>query len=69
MPDDKSLGTDIFISKSNFGKARNGHKVLVQITKYPEKGRNAEEKIIEVLGDPNQDRKKKLWTELSISRP
>lgn len=54
VPDDKSLGTDIFISKNNFGKARNGHKVLVQITKYPEKGKNAEGKIIEVLGDPNQ---------------
>ena len=54
VPDDKSLGTDIFISKNNFGKARNGHKVLVQITKYPEKGKNAEGKIIEILGDPNQ---------------
>ena len=54
VPDDKSLGTDIFISKSNFGKAKNGHKVLVQITKYPEKGKNAEGKIIEILGDPNQ---------------
>ncbi len=54
VPDDKSLGTDIFISKNNFGKARNGHKVLVQITKYPEKGKNAEGKIIEVLGEPNQ---------------
>ena len=54
VPDDRTLGTDIFISKSNFGKARNGHKVLVQITKYPEKGKNAEGKIIEVLGAPNQ---------------
>ena len=54
VPDDKSLGTDIFISKKNFGKARNGHKVLVQITKYPEKGKNAEGKIIEILGMPNQ---------------
>ena len=54
VPDDKSLGTDIFISKNNFGKARNGHKVLVQIIKYPEKGKNAEGKIIEILGDPNQ---------------
>ena len=54
VPDDKSLGTDIFISKKNFGKARHGHKVLVQITKYPEKGKNAEGKIVEVLGDPNQ---------------
>ena len=54
VPDDKSLGTDIFISKTNFGKARNGYKVLVEITKYPEKGKNAEGKIIEVLGEPNQ---------------
>ena len=54
VPDDKAFGTDVFISKSNFGKARDGHKVLVQITKYPEKGKNAEGKIIEVLGGPNQ---------------
>lgn len=54
VPDDRSFGTDIFISKNNFGKARNGHKVLVQITKYPERGKNAEGKIIEVLGAPNQ---------------
>ncbi len=54
VPDDKSLGTDVFISKNNFGKARNGHKVLVQITKYPESGKNAEGKVIEVLGAPNQ---------------
>ena len=54
VPDDRSFGTDIFISKSNFGKARNNHKVLVQITKYPQKGKKAEGKIIEVLGEPNQ---------------
>ena len=54
VPDDRSLGTDIFVSKNNFGKARNGYKVLVQIVKYPENGKNAEGKIIEVLGDPNQ---------------
>lgn len=54
VPDDRSLGTDIFISKNNFGKARDGHKVLVQITKYPENGKNAEGKVIEVIGNPNQ---------------
>ena len=54
IPDDKNFGTDIFISKSNFGKARNNHKVLVQITKYPQKGKKAEGKIIEVLGEPNE---------------
>lgn len=54
IPDDKNFGTDIFISKSNFGKARNNHKVVVQITKYPQKGKKAEGKIIEVLGGPNE---------------
>ena len=54
VPDDKNFGTDIFISKTNWGKARNRHKVLVQITKYPEKGKNAEGKIIEVLGGVNE---------------
>ena len=54
IPDDRNFGTDIFISKSNFGKARNGHKVLVKITKYPQKGKKAEGQIVEVLGPPNQ---------------
>ena len=27
VPDDKNFGTDIFISKSHWGKARNNHKV------------------------------------------
>ena len=36
VPDDKKFGTDIFISKKNFGKARNNHKVVVEIIKYPE---------------------------------
>ena len=54
IPDDKNFGTDIFISKKNFGKARNNHKVLVKIIKYPEKNKKAEGKIIEVLGNVNE---------------
>ena len=54
VPDDKNFGTDIFISKSNWGKARNNHKVMVKITQYPKKGKNAEGKIIEVLGGVNE---------------
>ena len=54
VPDDKNFGTDIFISKSNWGKARNNHKVLVRILEYPKKGKNAEGKIIEVLGGVNE---------------
>ncbi len=54
VPDDKNFGTDIFISKSYWGKARDKHKVLVKIIKYPEKGKNAEGKIIEILGGVNE---------------
>ena len=54
VPDDKNFGTDIFIAKKDFGKARNNHKVLVKITKYPQNGKNAEGKIIEVLGNVNE---------------
>ena len=54
IPDDRKFGTDIFISKNSIGKARNNSKVLVQITKYPEKDKNAEGKIIEVLGNVNE---------------
>ena len=54
IPDDKKFGTDIYISKKNFGKARNNHKVLVKITKYPKDGKNAEGEIVEVLGNVNE---------------
>ena len=54
IPDDKKFGTDIYISKKNFGKARNNHKVLVKITKYPKDGKKAEGEIIEVLGNVNE---------------
>ena len=51
IPDDKKFGTDIFISKKDIGKAKNNQKVVVKITKFAQKGRKAEGKIIEILGD------------------
>lgn len=54
VPDDKNFGTDIFIAKKDMGKARENHKVLVKITKYPQNGKKAEGKIIEVLGNVNE---------------
>ncbi len=54
IPDDKKFGGDIFISKKNFGKARNNHKVVVKITKYPVKNKKAEGKVIEVIGGINE---------------
>ncbi len=54
VPDNKNFGTDIYISKKNWGKARDNHKVLVKIIKYPKKGKNAEGKVIEVIGNVNE---------------
>lgn len=54
VPDNSKIGTDIFISKKNFLGARNQDKVVVKITKYPEKGKNAEGQIVEVIGKMNQ---------------
>ncbi|MEG6584902.1 ribonuclease R [Dendrosporobacter sp. 1207_IL3150] len=49
-PDDQRVGQDIFIPKDEFNGAPIGSKVVVEITKWPEKRRSAEGKIIEVLG-------------------
>ena len=54
VPDDKKLGTDIFISKNNSKNAKNNDKVVVQIIKYPQKNKNAEGKIVEILGKANE---------------
>lgn len=50
VPDDKKLGTDIYVSKKNALKAKNNQKVVVEITKQPKNGKNAEGKIIEIIG-------------------
>ena len=50
VPDDKKLGSDIFIYKKNDLKAKNNQKVVVQITKPPQKDKSAEGKIIEIIG-------------------
>ena len=50
IPNDKKFGGDIFISKSNFAKAKNNQKVVVKLTKYPEKNKKAEGKIVEIIG-------------------
>lgn len=54
IPDDKKIKTDIFIPKSNFGKARNNHKVIVEIIKQAKTGKKPEGRIIEVIGGVNE---------------
>ena len=54
MPDFKKLPTDIYISKKNSKKAKNGQKVLVQVTKLPDKNsRSMEGIIIDIIGNPD----------------
>ena len=50
VPDDKKLRKDIFISKNMTLGAKQGDKVVVEISKWPEDRRNPEGRVIEVLG-------------------
>ncbi len=54
VPDDKKLGTDIFISKKDNMGAKTNQKVVVEITKLPSKDKSAEGKIIEIIGHIDQ---------------
>ena len=50
-PDEGKYFHDIFIPLEKFNGAQNGQKVVAEITSYPEKGKNPEGKISEVLGN------------------
>ncbi|RNB87637.1 ribonuclease R [Brevibacillus fluminis] len=53
IPDDKRIGKDIFIPKSAYHGAADGHKVVVKIVNYPEGRANPEGEVIEILGHKN----------------
>jgi len=53
IPDDQRIFHDIFIPKTKkTTKLKNGMKVQVKITRWPEKRRNPEGKVVEILGFP-----------------
>lgn len=54
VPDDRRISQDIFIPKGEINGAITGHKVVVEITKWPEPRRNPEGKIVEILGHKNE---------------
>lgn len=54
IPDDRKIKQDIFVSKSQWRKAKNNQKVVVEITKRPFKDKKPEGKIIEILGNINE---------------
>jgi ribonuclease R len=49
-PDDKRIGRDVYVLRRNFNGAHSNQKVVVEITQWPTERRNAEGKVIEVLG-------------------
>ena len=50
VPDDKRFGGDIFIPKSGINGAKTGMKVIVEITRWPERGHSAEGNIVQLIG-------------------
>lgn len=52
VPDDQRISQDIFIPKTDSKKLRNGMKVQVEITRWPEARRNPEGIVVDILGYP-----------------
>ncbi|MDO5041192.1 MAG: ribonuclease R [Peptoniphilus sp.] len=50
IPDESKIAYDIYIAKDDSMGAKNGQKVVVSITQWPQKGKKPEGKIIKVLG-------------------
>ena len=50
-PDDKRIGQDVYVMKRHFNNAKDGQKVVVEITEWPQNNRKAEGKVTEVLGN------------------
>ena len=50
VPDNTKIPYDIFIPKADINGAKTNQKVVVKITEWPEKRRNPEGEIIEILG-------------------
>ena len=53
IPDDKKLPMDIFIAKGNNLGAIEGHKVVVEITEFPNDLKSATGMVVQILGHKN----------------
>lgn len=50
-PDDKRIGQDVYVMRRDFNNAKDGQKVVVEITEWPQEHRKAEGKVTEILGN------------------
>ncbi len=58
IPADKKLGERIRIEKKDFNGAKDGDKAVVKLTRWPQRGRSPEGKVMEILsrkGEPGGD--------------
>ena len=55
VPDNPSMPVDIFIPREGLKGAKNGQKVVVKITEWPEHAQNPFGEIIHVLGEPGNN--------------
>lgn len=53
IPDDKRIPNDVFIPKGMTNGAVTGHKVIVKLTKFPERRKSAEGEVVQILGHKN----------------
>ncbi len=53
IPDDPRIPDDVLIPKEAGGGAVDGHKVVVELTKYPEGRKSAEGRVVKILGHKN----------------
>src|SRR5699024_282949 len=59
IPDDTKIANDVFIPKNKTKGAMTGHKVVVDITKYPERRKSAEGVVTQILGHKNDPENRK----------
>lgn len=52
VPDYRKMAVDIFIGRDHLNGAKNGQKVVVRITDYPEKASSPIGEVIQILGTP-----------------
>ena len=58
IPDNQRITSDVFVAQEHSKGAVDGHKVLIELTSYGEKGRKPEGKVKEIIGhlnDPGTD--------------
>lgn len=55
VPDDKRMYADIFVANENLNGAKDGQKVIVSLTDWPENAKNPFGKVKTVLGEPGEN--------------